>query len=387
MTTSTPPTAAPAVSDTPAGFAARAVPLVAGGFLLGGWIGAVAAAAAVASTFRRPATLAAGGAAALLVVAALATVIEVPVDDDALRSSFALDRPVAAAAGLAAAIFALVAVVTLAVRERAAAPAPAAAPSVPVARVSPAARARALAPLAPVAGIALVAAVALLVLAPSPPAATREVATSVRLGLGWGASVDDGLRVDGTEPPAAVLVAAVAPGGAGLWTAVAGGGAVALVAALARRLRGDRAALVAAGVTAVVLLVGRADLAGALAAVAVAAALGLGHPTERTVGRAAGAGALFGAACLCLPVAAVLLPLVVAALTVSPRTREVTVGHGAAALAAAVLVLAPWQLWVVDRFSTWAPAAELQLPLGAAVGLLAPLAAVGLAASGLTRRA
>jgi hypothetical protein len=393
MTATTTPTAA-TVEDPLAGFALRAVPLVAAGWLLGGWVGLAAAAVGVGSTFRRPPTLVAAAAPAALVVAALATVIEVPVDGDALRSSFANDRPTAATAGLVAALFALTAVVTLAVRDRApvtSPPASAVGPARPD-RAAVVARARELAPLA---GIGLAAVVALALLAPAVPGATADVAANVRLGRGWGTTTDDGVVVvDGTEPPLAVVVAAVAPGGARAWTALAGAFA-ALAAALfvARRaggrgadvdrgpsagVLGSRAVLLAAAGTALGLVVVRADLAAALAAALVGAALLAGDPDGRTPLSAALAGAAYGGAVLALPVLALALPLVVAALAVDPRTRAVTVGHGVAGLAGAVVVVAPWQRWLVDRFSTWAPAAEIQLPPSSLLAVAVVLAATTL---------
>jgi hypothetical protein len=368
------------VAEPLAGFALRAVPLAAVGFLIGGWVGLAAAAAGVASTFRRPATLVAAAAPTALVVAALATVIEVPVDGDALRSSFADDRPVAATAGLVAALFALTAVVTLGVRDRVARPAAADVVAPAPVRPDRAAVFARLRPLAPVAGLVLVGAVALALLAPDPPAATEDVAANVRLGRGWGTTADDGaVVVDGTEPPLAVVVAAVAPGGAGAWTALAGAGAMAAVAVFVRR-RSTAAVvpLAAAGLVAVGLLVVRADLAAALAAALTGAALLLGDPEGRTPTSALLAGAAYGGAVLAVPVLGLALPLVVAALAVEPRTRAVTVLHGLAGLVGAVVVVAPWQRWLVDRFATWSPAAEVTLPpaglLAVALTLTAALA-------------
>ncbi len=407
-----------AVEDPLGPFALRAVPLVVAGWLLGGWVGLAAAAVGVGSTFRRPVTLVAAAAPVALVVAALATVIEVPVDADALRSSFADDRPTAATAGLVAALFALTAVVTLAVRDRAPAPV-APPPSAPAAldRSTVVARVRAIAPLA---GIVLAAVVALALLAPDVPGATAEVADNVRLGRGWGTTDDAGVvAVDGTEPPLAVVVAAVAPGGARAWTALAGAGA-ALAAALfvARRTAapdpagdspGDpmggsvgwasgRAVLLAAAAVALGLVVVRADLAAALAAALVGGALLAGDPGSRpsadlaeaeaadappagepldgrTARSAALAGAAYGAAVLACPVLGLALPLVVAALAVDLRTRAVTASHGLAGLLGAVVVVAPWQRWLVDRFDTWSPAAEVQLPVATLLAVAVVLAA------------
>jgi len=381
MTTTTTPSDTPAVDEALAGFALRAVPLAAAGWLLGGWVGLAAAVVGVGSTFRRPPTLVAAAAPVALVVAALATVIEVPVDGDALRSSFADDRPTAATAGLVAALFALTAVVTLAVRDRAPAPA---APAVASDLVGdgragldrPALVARTT-EWAPVAGIVLAAAVGLALLAPGIPDATDDVAANVRLGMGWATTTDEGgVVVDGTEPPLAVIVAAVAPGGAGAWTALAGAGATAAAAVFVSRRAGRRAVLLAAAGTALGLVVVRADLAAALAAALVGAALLAGDPEGRTPVSAALAGAAFGAAVLAFPVLGLALPLVVAALAVQPRTRDVTVAHGFAGLLGAVLVVAPWQRWLVDRFSTWAPAADVQVPLSSVLALVVLLAAV-----------
>ncbi|HEX7132840.1 MAG TPA: hypothetical protein VF228_09700 [Iamia sp.] len=385
MTSTTTPSAEAATSDPVtgeplAGFALRAVPLAAAGWLLGGWVGLAAAAVGVASTFRRPPTLVALAAPVALVVAALATVIEVPVDGDALRSSFADDRPTAATAGLVAALFALTAVVTLAVRDRAPLPVPAdEAAGSDSARLDRAAVTARVTEWAPLAGIVLAAALALAVLAPGLPAATDEVAANVRLGRGWGTTEEGVVVVDGTEPPLAVVVGAVAPGGARAWTALAGSGAALAAAVFVARRAGRRAVLLAAAATALGLVVVRADLAGALAAVFVGAALLAGDPDGRTPLSAALAGAAYGAAVLAFPVLGLALPLVVAALAVDPRTRAVTVGHGVAGLAGAVVVVAPWQRWLVERFSTWSPAAEVTVPPSSLLAVLVILAVVLLA--------
>lgn len=372
------------IEESAGAFAARAVPLVAVGALVGGPIGAVAAAVAVAATFRRPTGLVAGGAAVALVVAALATVLEVPVDSDALRSSYALDRPVAAGAGMVAALFALVSVVTLALRERA----PRAASDEPLDHApeeaaAPSLRAR-LAGVerhAPLLAVVTATGVALILLAPSPPAATLDVADSVRLGLGWGSVGESGVTVDGTEPPLPVIVAAVAPGGPELWTGAAGAGAAALVAAVISRRREGRAALVGAALVGVGLVLGRADLAAALAALSLAATVSLGDPLGRTSARAVGAGVAFGAAVLCVPVLGLALPVLVALLVVDPATRQVTAGHASLALVGAVVVIAPWQRWVVERFSTWLPAAELELPVAPLIALAVVAVALAVAHS------
>lgn len=356
----TTPTAAPppSIADPLPALVGRAVPLVLVGWLLGGWIGLAAAAAGVASTFRRPVTLVAAGAPLMLVVAALATVIEEPIDDAALRSSFATDRPTAAAAGLIAALFALIAVVTIAVRDRPSAPVQE--PAVEGGSVPRLGQALALAPLV---GVVLAAVVALALLAPAPPGATRDVATNLRNGVGWGVSGDAGLVVDGTEPPLAVVVAAVAPGGARAWTALAGAAAVAAVAGLVGRRRERRTVLLAAGLVALGLVLVRADLAAALVAVATAIALSAGDPAGRTPGSAAWAGAAYGLAVLAAPVLVLALPLVVAALVLDVRTREVRVTSGLAGLAGAAAVVAPWLRWVHHEFGTWSPAAELRWPV------------------------
>lgn len=370
------------VADPIGGFAARAVALLVVGYLLGGLLGAAAVAVGVASTYRRSAGIVAGGAAAMLVVAALATVIEAPVDADALRSRFATDRPVAAAAGLIAALFALTSVVTQAARERSGpvrrpVQARGAGSGTPrKARMGDAVRTRPAMALG--LSLAALAGVVLLLVAPGPPEATRAVAQSVRSGVGWGPLVRGTVQVDGTQPPVPVIVSAVAPGGPRVWTALAGAAAVALVATFVSRHRGRASTLVAAGATAVGLVAGRADLAGTSGAALVAGALLLGDPEGRTAARAAAAGALMGGACLCLPVLVVLLPVVVVAVAFSPG-RPVRVAHAVAAAAALVVTFAPWARWVRDRFSTWAPAARIEVPASTALAVAVPLLAAGAA--------
>lgn len=370
------------VADPVGGFALRAVALLLVGYLLGGLLGAAAVAVGVVSTYRRSAGAVAAGAAAMLVVAALATVIETPINANALRSRFATDRPVAAAAGLIAALFALTSVVTQAARERSAPvrhPTPARNPAsdTPVAsRVGDVVRARAAVALG--LGVAALAGVVLLLVAPGPPEATQAVARSVRGGVGWGLLVEGTVQVDGTQPPVPVIVSAVAPGGPRVWTALAGAAAVAVVAAFVSRHRGRALTLAAAGATAVGLVAARADLAGTWGAALIAGALLLGDPDGRTAARAAAAGALVGGACLCLPVLVVLLPVVVVAVAFSPG-RPVRVAHAAAAAASLVVTFAPWQRWVRDRFSTWAPAARIEVPASTALAVAVPLLAAGAA--------
>lgn len=346
----------------------------------------VVAAVGVASTFGRRTTAAAAGAIALMATAAVATVAEAPLAVDELDSRFAADRPLAAASATAAAILILVVAVTIAVRARrslvrgAVADAPPAidgsSPGRPL-RIAIRDAGANVGPWLGVAGVVVLAAVALAVAAPSPPSATSAVADSVRQGLGWGTLEDGTLRLDGTEPPLPVVVDAVAPGHAPWATPLAGAVAVAVVAVLVARHGSPRVALAAAALAAMGLVGGRVDLAGALAAATTALALLAGDPSRRTAGRAAVAGALFGAVCLCLPSANLLLPVVVGALVLHPRTGDVTVGHGLAGLAAAVAVIAPWQRWLLERFSTWAPAADAQVPASSVVGIIVVVLVVG----------
>ncbi len=379
--TTDPADAGPARADEPGadptrpteGFAAlalRGVPLVVAGVLLGGLPGAAVALVGVGASFRRPTgplTVAAGG---LLVAACVGTLVEAPLTRAALNSGFADERPVASACATSAGILLLVVAVTLLVRLPRTPPldpdgSDEAPPPAPLgARLRPL--------LAPVA-LGLVAFVVLGLSAPPPPAATRAVAATVRSGQGWGYERDGVVVVDATEPPLPVAVVAAAPGPTRWWTATAGLVAMVAIGIVVRRRVGDRTALLAAAVTGLALVVVRADLAGTVAAALVATALALGDPDDRTVGRAALAGAAFGGLCLCLPAALFLLPVLAAALALHPRTGEVSVGQGVAAVTATLVVVAPWQLWVLERASTWAPAAQLVVPGSVVAGALVPL--------------
>ena len=374
--------------ETLLGLVARGVPLVLAGALLGGAPGALVALLGVLGTARRSTAPVTVVAALLVLGAAVATMVEAPLSRQALSSSFADQRPVAAACATAAGILLLVVAVTLTLRlPRPATPAPGRDGSGDPAATEVTPWTARLAGLAAPVALGLAALVALGLTAPAPPLATREVATQVRLGTGWGRLVDGTVRTDATSPPLPVAVTAMAPGPTRWWTAAAGVAAMALVAATVARRAGARTALVAGGATGVVLVVARADLAACLAAALMAAALALGDPETRTTGRAALAGAAFGAACLCLPAAIFLLPVLAAALALHPRTGEVSVGQGAAAVGAALVVWAPWQRWVLDRASTWAPAASLVVPTSVVVAGLAPAAVVAVALAVSGRRA
>lgn len=366
------------------------------GALLGGLSGTVIALIGVAATFRRstvPVTL---SAVLLLIGAAVATLVEAPVTPSALSSGFAQERSVASACATAAGILVLVTAVTLLLRTAPSLSTPGAAvlpetpPGAPVPDEGPAAgavpRATRLRALAVPAALAVAVGLALLATAPSPPEATRQVADSVALGTGWGRSVEGQIIIDGTEPPVPVILTAVAPGGPRWWTALAGLAAMAGVGSVVVRRGGRRAALIAAGLTGLGLVVVRADLAAAAAAALVVATLALGEPEGRTLPRAALAGVAFGALCLCLPVAVFLLPLLAAGLALHPSTGEVTVSDGLAGVAAALLVFAPWQRWVLERFTTMSPAAELAFPLSVMAAAALPVLVVGLAILAARRR-
>lgn len=375
------------------------------GALLGGAFGAVLALVAVVSTHRRPTGPVAAAAALLLVAAAVATLVEAPVEEPAVSSSFAAQRPVASATAAAAGILVLVVTVTLAIRsrrrdrvessgdldprERDGEPEhvgdldPGARDGDVESRSSWGARARALA--GPVAVGAIVAG-ALLLAAPDPPASTRAVADSVALGSGWSVGGAGQALPDGTEPPLPVVVLAVAPGGAPLWTALGGLVAMALAAAAVRRRSSHRMALVAAAIVGLGLVAVRADLAAALAAALMAATVWWGHPADRTLARSVLAGAAFGGVCLCVPGALFLLPVLTAALTLHPTTGEVSAGQGAIGTGAALAVVAPWQLWIVSRFSTWAPAAEVRYPISVVLAAILPVVVVAVAELASRRR-
>lgn len=310
----------------------------------------------------------AGVALGLLVLAALATVLEAPLAVSAIGLDYALDRPLADAAGRLAGVALLVAVAVAAIAERAS-------PGTdhtgggwrPVALTGPgrrgpsrqrhvAARARAALPYAVAAGgVVMVGAVRTLT-----PLGPAEVAIADGLAAGRGP-----VPVD--VPPLAAAFAAFAPVTPEVALLAASALGVVGLVRLVRRAGGTGVSgagvtwLTVAGlaVAAVVATTGP-SLGEALATLLVATGLiwlcgTYGDnppwvcPREATVGRAVVAGLCLGGAVLARPEAVVAVPAAVTWLLSRPRSRP---GRGAdlatalAVVVAAGVAVAPWQRWL-----------------------------------------
>ena len=371
-------------------FLIRGAVLVGVGYAIGGLVGAGVAGAGVATTWRRPASLVAGSAAVMLVVSGFATVFEVTPEKGSLRSNFADVRPVASACGLAAGVLAIVAVTTLAFRERAtsgpAAPSSATAAGSPLSRARQrisGARLRAAAPFAAILGVTLVVRIALL---PAVPAALRELIANLRSGDGYVLGRSGSFQATGAPSPVPAVLGAFAPGGAGLTLLLASVAIVGLTMALTHFLAGRRAAALA-GLAVLVLQVGtHQTLPSTLAAALLLGSILLGTDLDRPTVRAALAGVALGLAILCLPWTVLAAPLLVGWIGFGrSRAHPGSVGAAATALAIAVLTTVPWLRYLSGRFHTLQPSTDMAFGLPTIAAFL-PLAVVATAVLVAARR-
>jgi len=382
-----------AADGSTAAFAVRAVVLLAVGGFLGGVLGLGVAGLGVVATWRRPTALVAGAAAASLLAAALATIFEVVPQPGSLRSNFADVRPVASALGLTAGMLAIVAVTTMAVRERAPRPA---APPQPTGRdpwdpAQPTGlaglRARAAAPawreglrlLAPFVAVTFLVVIVRVVLPPAAlPSPLHQLIGNLRGGSGYVLGTPGRYRATGAWSPLPALVGAFAPGGATLALLVASVAAVGLALVLANLLAGPRIAAVAALVVLVLQVATGQQLPSTLAAALLLAAMVLGTEIEGPTGRAALAGVALGLAVLSLPWAVLGAPLLVGWISFGrSRAHPGRVGGATMALAAAVLTTVPWLRYVSGRFHTFAPSTDMAFGLATAAAFLPLLVVAG----------
>ncbi len=317
---------------------ARDLLLLVAGFLLGGWFGAAVAALGVVAIRRAPA-LAPWLPAALLGLAALATLVPDAPAEDSLRHTFADDRPLAAAAGLAAGILLLVALVDTAVTRAAASPGPTTAPApssrLVLARTSSRAHVQATA-------AAAVAATALRLVVGGPVLSEAESAAVAGLRSG------DGFAPD--VPPIAVGLDALVPVGATTLTAVAAGGLVVAVGRLTTRLTDARTGAVAAVAAAAVPLTWASPLAITFGLSALVAALAVLSRRDAGTAAALVAGVLLGVATLSRPELALVAVATLAWCAVRPR--PLPAGQFVVAVAAAAATITPWLIHVEHRTGT-----------------------------------
>lgn len=325
--------------------------------LIGGVPGALIllTAAVVTAPGRRRAP--AGAALGLLALAAVASVVEAPLAVSGIGLDYALDRPVAAAAGRLAGVALLVAVAIAAVTERA--------PSGPARSLSAQSartrfsRRRASGLAAGIAALPyLVAATAVMVagaVRSVVPLSPAEVVLAANLAAGMPPPSA------GTPPLAAVVSAYFPVSPEAVVLAVSALVVVALMR-LVRCWRG-RPAVAAAGLAAAAVVGATGPgLAEALATLLVAIGLVWLCPAKVTIGRAVVAGLCLGAAVLARPEAVLTLPAALAWVSLAPPRRA---GTGArvtsslalslAVVAAAGVVVAPWQRWLhTQGASPWA---------------------------------
>jgi len=328
------------------------------GWLLAGPLGAVIAVAGWGAAMVAGGRLAGMAAALLFTVAAAETVLKGLGGAGAVTAGFADDRPIAALAARAAGILGIVALVDFSIRERA---------------VAPIRRSRSRRSWSPLrragAGVVVVVAVVPLLVGAvvlhastgwSPAIPEREVVANLELGRGFlrGSPASP----TAVYPPLPLVLAAFSPLGPTGTKVLLGIVTTAVVARLAHRFGGSRAAIVAACAAVVLPSVWGQPLAGTAAACAVAIAAVLAWPSALTPARAAGVGFALGAAVLAAPAAALAAPAIVVWTWLGHRGGRLT----AVAVAALALTVAPWQLWVADHLGTAVPSTQLGSALAAA---------------------
>lgn len=355
-----------------------------GGFLIGGPFGTVVAVLTLLVWLQYPALLG-GLTAGLLAFAALTSVLGNWPNQDSLRQSFADDRALAAAAGLAAGVALLTTVASAARADRSPRRRPAAAAAPTPSTTQLLSRARWWLPF----GAVLLVAVALSVfLAPDALTAPQLAATdALRTGQGFVRPTEG--RSGYFAPAPLVLASLFATSTAALLTTL-----TTLTAAAAMttgfRLGGRRMALIAGLVAAALPSVWGQGLAGALAALAVTTALLLSWPDRITVARAVAAGAALAVACLSRPESLLIVPVVAVwpLLWRSPDvSRPTAFASSAAILMVTLAAVAPWALHVRPATAPLWPVTTSGPSLGVwSLGLAVEAAAYGLALSEAWRR-
>lgn len=325
---------------TPVGSAPAvvAVAAVIAAFMIGGVPGAFIVLVAAIDVGAERSRLPVGVALALLVVAALATVLEAPLLPSIVGLDFALDRPVASAAGLFAGVAALVAVLFAAVEERSprigngARP-----PHRPLADVLP----------APAAALPAAAAAALVAVCSALRPGSALPTTMAMSVANLRAGVVDELAAVAPLPPLAIVVL---PGDASWATVIVRTLAVMAALRLVGRVAGTRVTVAAGLVVAAVISLSGAGMAETLALLWVAVAVLWAWPAEVTPVRAAFAGLFLAAAALSRADAILVLPVVAGCLVVGAGRRR---GSALSLVVATSVVVTLFLLGLHRRLGTW----------------------------------
>lgn len=182
----------------------------------------------------------------------------------------------------------------------------------------------------------------------------REVAANIERGAVYGLGSGVTVTESAVVAPAAPILAALGPFGAGFVLGGAGLVAAVLLVVAARRIAGARlapvAGLAAAAATIVLPSWWGASLPAALVVVGVLGGWVLADPERVDGRRAVGAGLALALAALARPEALVAIPAVVVALVIARRRPAAWIVAGTALLA-----YSPWYLWVVRNFDTLRP--------------------------------
>ncbi len=316
-----------------------AVAAVIAAFMIGGVPGAFIVLVAAIDVGAERSRLPVGVALALLMVAALATVLEAPLLPSIVGLDFALDRPVASAAGLFAGVAALVAVLFAAVEERS--------PRIigngarplhrPLADVLPAPAAA----LPAAAAAALVAVCSALRPGPALPTTMAMSVANLRAG------VVDELAAVAPLPPLAIVVL---PGDASWATVIVRTLAVMAALRLVGRVAGTRVTVAAGLVVTAVISLSGAGMAETLALLWVAVAVLWAWPAEVTPVRAAFAGLFLAAAALSRADAILVLPVVAGCLVVGAGRRR---GSALSLVVTTSVVVTLFLLGLQRRLGTW----------------------------------
>ncbi len=328
------------------------VVLVAGfGFLVGGWPGLVLAGATALLAPSPDGPRWAGAAAVgFLALAALATALPELGPPTPIGLDYASDRPLASATARLAGLAALVALLAGVRAERA--PATGGAMGGGRGQGATVRSLREGLPFLAAVQFLGVVVLALVVHASNTPTplspAEAALVDHLQAGAGYTVGGTAGRPVPSAMPPLGPLVAAFSPVSLGTTALVAWSLAVVALMDLAQRLAGGRAALAAGLLAAALQAWVGPDLAQSLALLLVTVGLRLAWPPQ-TLGRLGVAGACLGAAALARPDAILVLPMVALAVARSRRSLVVAL----ALVAAATVVVLPWQLWLHRRFDTW----------------------------------
>jgi hypothetical protein len=190
-----------------------------------------------------------------------------------------------------------------------------------------------------------------------------DIVANLRLGHGYARGSGASVEPTAAFPPLAPVLAAVLPGLVQTAVVAVSSITVLVTGLIGWRLGGSKAAVTCAAVAALLPSMWGQQLPEALAALAVTGAVALAWPDRLDVRSGALAGLCLGAAALARPECVVAGAVVVAWMVVA--RADARAAAVACVLAAATLFV-PWQLWVHERFNTWAPSTGLGATLAGA---------------------